>query len=124
MSEPLFQQALKLQRGSYLVINTDGTHRFVLAKPTIENIQVILSTRLRECVCLDTVILRMGGNGGQKDPIVMMVDDTGMIDGLPVNTSATELIRSVKKYKYDIHGIVVVVNDADFGEPLPARFNR
>jgi hypothetical protein len=48
--------------------------------------------------------------------IVMMVDDTGMIDGKPINPKATELYRGVCRpgTPYSIHGDVAIVNDEDF----------
>lgn len=72
---------------------------------------------------LDTVNLRekiecYGRNG---EPIlieagsVMLVNDTSMIDGLPVNELATALYRTrAPDSPYAIHGDVVIVPDKDF----------
>ena len=59
---------------------------------------------------LDTVNLRDGR--------VLIVDDTGLIDGRPVNPIATGLYRSVCRPGSDgtIHGDVAVLIDADLEE--------
>lgn len=58
----------------------------------------------------DTVIL------DRKQMVVMLVDDTGMCDGKPVNHKATELYHSICKPGtiHCIHGDVAIVNDRDF----------
>jgi len=63
---------------------------------------------------LDTVILR-------RDPmIVMIVDDTGMLDHRPVNQRATDLAREAfgDHYPYCIHGDVAIAYDSDFGRDV------
>jgi hypothetical protein len=61
---------------------------------------------------IDTVVLRHLGHPVQ----VMIVDDTGMIDGKPVNVKATELYHANchPGTTHQIHGDVVVVPDDDF----------
>lgn len=63
---------------------------------------------LAGCRTFDSVNLRDGR--------VMMVDDVGMIENLPVNPKATELYHSVCKPGtiHQIHGDVLIVQDADF----------
>lgn len=58
--------------------------------------------------CLDSVTLLNGA--------VMLVDDTGMVDGRPVNPEATKLYHGVcdPNTVYQIHGDVAIVLDADF----------
>ena len=58
--------------------------------------------------CLDTVNLRNGD--------VLLVDDTGMVDGRPVNPEATKLYHGVCRAGtvHCIHGDVAVARDADF----------
>lgn len=58
--------------------------------------------------CLDTVNLRDGN--------VMMVDDTGMIDGKPVNPEATKLYHGICRpgTTHQICGDVAIVRDEDF----------
>lgn len=58
--------------------------------------------------CFDTVNLRNG--------MVMLVDDTGMIDGRPVNSEATKLYHGVCRpgTTHQICGDVAIVRDADF----------
>jgi hypothetical protein len=105
-----------LERGHYIVIHTNEVVELKVGKPTREIIRKEISTPERECVCCDTVTLRMGGNGNTKDSIVMFVDDTGILDGLPVNRMASELywLRCTPWTTQTMHGTAVVVNDADF----------
>ena len=100
-----------LKRGTYLVIPVEGPMKLVEQKPTIRTVHSEIG-----CQMCDTVTLRMRGSSGTKDPIVMMVDDTGMLDGLPINEKATELYLQKCKIgtRHKIHGTVVIVNDADF----------
>ena len=58
--------------------------------------------------CLDSVNLRNGD--------VMLVDDTGMVDGKPVNPEGTKLYHGVCRAGtvHRIHGDVAVARDADF----------
>lgn len=58
--------------------------------------------------CFDTVNL--------KDGRVMIVDDTGMLDGKPVNPEATKLYHSVciPGTTHCIHGDVAIALDKDF----------
>ena len=58
--------------------------------------------------CFDTVNLR--------DGTVMIVDDTGMIDGKPVNPEATKLYHGVCRAGtiHPICGDVAIAIDADF----------
>lgn len=57
---------------------------------------------------LDTVNLRDGR--------VMIVDDTGMIDGKPINPEATKLYHAVcvPGNPFSIHGDVAIALDQDF----------
>lgn len=89
--------------GAFKIIRTDGTETTVQEKPTIQAIEKAINADY-----LDTVNLGKGE--------VMMVDDTGMIDGLPVNGHATRLMRErFPGYPNQIHGDVAIVNDRDFG---------
>lgn len=58
--------------------------------------------------CLDSVNLRDGR--------VMLVDDTGMLDGRPVNPEATKRYHAVCRpgTVHQIYGDVAIVLDADF----------
>lgn len=50
-----------------------------------------------------------------RDGRVMMVDDTGAIDGLPVNPKGTEFYHSIcRPGAPNIHGDVIICNDADW----------
>jgi hypothetical protein len=95
----------RMNPGTYKIIRTDGTEMMHTGKPTIREI-----TQLIGCKGLDTVTI------DRKKRTVMFVDDTGMIDGKPVNAKATALYRAVCKpgTVHSIHGDVVIVNDGDF----------
>ena len=92
-----------IAQGTYKIIRVDGTETVEAEKPSISKIMKAI-----KCECLDSVTL---GND-----IVMLVDDTGMIDGKPVNKAATALMlkRFGPKYPNKIHGDVVIINDLDF----------
>lgn len=66
--------------------------------------------KLIGCDCCDVVNLRDGR--------VMLVDDTGKIDGKPVNSRATEIYRSIyplaAEHGASIHGDVAIAIDEDF----------
>lgn len=87
---------------AYKIIRVDGTETVHEGKPTIHEI-----TRLIGCDGLDTVTI------DRKRLTVMFVDDTGLIDGKPVNAKATALYHAVCKpgTVWQIHGDVVIVND-------------
>lgn len=92
-------------RGSYWIIRVDGSETLYRERPTLTNIRKALG-----CTMLDTVTL------DRENGIVMIVDDTGMIDGRPVNPKATEMYHSICKpgTVHAIHGAVAIVNDEDF----------
>ena len=94
-----------IKQGTYKIIRVDGKEELVSGKPSTKKIMEVIDAE-----GLDTVILDF------KKCQVMMVDDTGLIDGKPENPTATLLYRSVCKpgSKGTIHGDVVLVNDKDF----------
>jgi hypothetical protein len=91
--------------GSYWIIRTDGSETLYEERPTLWQIRHAIG-----CTSLDTVVI------DHKNQIIMFVDDTGMIDGRPVNPKATQLYHSVCKpgTVWSIHGDVAIVNDKDF----------
>lgn len=82
------------------VIRVDGTETVCDGKVSIAEIQRIIG-----CDCLDTVRV------GPDRELTMFIDDTGMIDGKPVNPKATTLYHAVCRpgNSYSIHGNVVIV---------------
>jgi len=96
----------EIKQGQWLVIRVDGTEEPMEGKPTIRKIHYALGV-----TCCDSVTLRF-----DHPAIVMMVDDTGMVDGKPVNPKATELdhMRCKPGTIFAIHGDVAIVNDEDF----------
>lgn len=97
-------QIPEVKRGTMLVIRTTGQEEDH-DKPSIKKIQTLIGAD-----CLDSVTL------SRSPVIVMMVDDTGMCDGKPVNAKATVLYhaRCRPGTPYSIHGDVCIVNDEDF----------
>jgi hypothetical protein len=89
--------------GSYKLIRVDGTETANQGKPSIPEI-----CRLIGCTTLDTVSVSR-----TRSRTMMFVDDTGMLDGKPVNAKATALYHAICKpgTVHQIHGDVVIVND-------------
>lgn len=111
----IIKTVLGLERGTYLVITTEGEAKLVREIPTIHAVHRAISTADRRCVRCDTINLEVIGAGRTRgDRIVMMVDDTGMIDDLPINQLAFYIANMIKGYPHDIHGTAVVLNDEDF----------
>jgi len=96
---------MEINRGEFKVIKVDGTEVMFSEKPSISKIQ-----REIGCECCDSVTL------DRKKGIIMMCDDTGMLDRKPVNEKATALARKAfgQQYPYSIHGNVAIVNGEDF----------
>ncbi len=94
-----------VRQGEFRVIRVDGTETLYEEKPTLARIFAAIG-----CTCIDTVTL------DRENEIVMLVDDTGMVDGKPVNRKATHLYHDVCKpgTAWAIHGDVAIVNDKDF----------
>lgn len=58
-----------------------------------------------------------GINLGGPEGLYMFIDDTGLIDGKPVNEKATEIARTYKPgYPHKVHGDVVIANLRESGE--------
>jgi hypothetical protein len=84
------------------LILTDGTVIVLDAKPSTDEVRKLIGWNH-----IDYVILN------RRLDIIMLVDDTGMIDGKPVNEKATALYwkRCKPGTTYQIHGHVVIIND-------------
>jgi hypothetical protein len=93
-----------MKPATYKIIRIDGTETLHEGKPTIREI-----CRLIGCDGLDHVTI------DRRRQTVMFVDDTGMLDRKPVNAKATALYHAICKpgTLHQIHGDVVIVNDAD-----------
>lgn len=91
--------------GEYRIIRINGDEYTVKAKPTIRAIADAIHAQT-----VDTVTLN------RNTMVIMIVDDTGMLDNKPVNPKATELARQAfgQQYPHSIHGDVAIVNDEDF----------
>ncbi len=102
--------AVDVRRGEYRIIRVDGTEELIEAKPTIDAVCKAIG-----CDCIDTVSIGKNRANGSAD-LVMMVDDTGMVDKKPLNPKATALYHSVCKpgTVFGIHGDVAIVRDEDF----------
>jgi len=97
-----------IKPGEYIILAADGTETLVHEKPRLEKIYKEIG-----CDCIDTVVLTKKRDRAE---VIMQVDDTGMIDGKPVNAFATEIYHSICKLGtlWQIHGDVVLCNDRDF----------
>jgi hypothetical protein len=85
---------------TYKIIRVDGSETMHQGVPSISEIM-----RLITCEGLDTVTI------DRRRQTVMFVDDTGMLDGKPVNAKATALYHAVCKpgTVHQIHGDAVIV---------------
>jgi hypothetical protein len=94
-----------MNTGAYKIIRVDGTETVHEGKPSIAEICQLIG-----CDGLDHVTI------DRRRQTVMFVDDTGMIDGKPVNAKATVLYHAICKPEtiHQIHGDVVIVNDRGF----------
>jgi hypothetical protein len=87
------------------LIRVDGAESPLPGKLSIREVCELIGAE-----CLDSVNL--------PDHIhVMLVDDTGMVDGRPINPKATAIYHDKcgRVNEYSIHGDVVIVPDSDFG---------
>ena len=89
------------------LIRVDGTEQEIPSRQSMRDIY-----RLIGCETVDVVQMRHMGRPSH----VMLVDDTGMIDGKPTNPKATELYHKNCRPGtiHPICGDVVIVPDADF----------
>lgn len=89
-----------MESAQYKVLRVDGSETVHQGKVSLAEIQHLIG-----CSGLDTVTI------DRRKQTVMFVDDTGMIDGKPVNPKATELYRAICKpgTLHSIHGDVVIV---------------
>lgn len=91
--------------GSYWIIRVDGSETLIEGNPNVRQVAREIGAEV-----LDTVIV------DRRRMIVMLVDDTGMVDGKPVNSKATEFYHSVCRpgTVFAIHGDAALVFDGDF----------
>jgi hypothetical protein len=91
--------------GTYKIIHVDGSEEIIAKKPSMRALTQEIGAESIDPVTLD-----------RRNQTIMIVDDTGMIDGKPVNSKATELYRNICKpgTVWAIHGDVALVNDEDF----------
>src|SRR5271168_3763004 len=94
-----------IKRGEFKIIRVDGTETIHETKPSIRDIEKFIDAEMLDTVIIDFVHKQ-----------IMMVDDTGMCDGKPVNPKATALYHAICKpgTLHCIHGDVAIVNDGDF----------
>lgn len=107
-TDDLLAACQTIRPGEFKVIRVDGKIELHESNPRLSGIRKLLGAD-----CLDTVIIT---HDLGRPVIVMMVDDTGMIDHKPVNQYATALYHSVCKPGtiHAIHGDVALVHDEDF----------
>jgi len=95
-----------IKRGQYKIVRPDGSEEMVDKKPTLEALYEAIG-----CDCVD--IVRVGSRDSQQ---VMIVDDNGLLNNLPINDKATALYWQFYNTTSPIVGTVVLANDADFGD--------
>jgi hypothetical protein len=95
--------------GTWKVLRVDGTEETFEQRPHFRDIYKAIG-----CSSCDSVNLPQE-NG---ELIVMLCDDTGMLDHKPVNPKATELYhtRCMPGTVHAIHGDVALVVDSDFSD--------
>ena len=90
----------------FLPVAGDRQARVIEKRGAIKTIRSMIGAP----IATDTVNLRDGR--------VLIVDDTGLLDGRPVNPAATALFRSIyplaEENKTNIHGDCVIAVDEDF----------
>jgi Domain of unknown function (DUF3846) len=86
----------------HCIIRTDGTEQILDRSPSLDEIRKLIG-----CDCMDTVTIN------RRLQTVMFVDDTGMVDGKPVNVKATALYHAICKSgtAHCIHGDVIVLDE-------------
>jgi hypothetical protein len=94
-----------VKQGTFIVLRVNGSEETHYEKPTLDLILGEIGAD-----CMDTITL------DPENQQVMVVDDTGIIDGKPVNPKATALYLSICKpgTQGSICGDVAIVNDLDF----------
>ena len=94
-----------MERGSYKIIKVNGEEQVFNVRPDIRRIMQQIGAETLDSVTLD-----------RAKRTVMLVDDTGMVDGKPANAKATDLYHGICKPGtiHQIHGDVAIVNDGDF----------
>lgn len=91
-----------LKNRCFKIIRVDGTEEIYDETPDPTRIGQLLG-----CACLDLVTLN------RRRQTLMLVDDTGAIDGKPVNPKATARYHRFCKpgTEHQIHGDVAILND-------------
>lgn len=85
----------------YRVIRTSGDDFIIREKPTLK--------KVKKSICADHIdCVTISFSAGHVADLVMMVDDTGMIDGKPFNSAASIEAGT------DIYGDAAIIHDCDF----------
>lgn len=93
----------------FTLLREDGTQERYPVTPTFP-----LMAHLLRCESFDVV--QIGKANTPSDDQIMLVDDTSMLDGKPINPEATRLYHRLTRpdNPYSIHGDVIVAYDRDF----------
>jgi hypothetical protein len=94
----------------YTIIRVDGREERHHERPTLPLILAAIGA-----TSLDAV--NLGPHNDPPDDEIMCVDDTGMLDGKPINPKATARYHAICEpgNPYSIHGDVVLTYDRFFG---------
>jgi len=90
------------KQGQYQIVQVDGTVIIISEKPAFPAIHKWL-----KCDGTDSIDL--------KDGQVMIVDEYGKLNELPVTKKATALVSQHFSGEHLIYGDMAIVNDRDFG---------
>jgi hypothetical protein len=89
-----------LHSNQYQLIRSDGTETTFSGRPSFDEIHRLIGHDSLDTVTID-----------RRRQTVTLVDDTGMLDGKPVNVKATALYHAICRpgTVWAIHGDVVIV---------------
>ena len=89
----------------YTVIRVDGREELYAEDFTIDRIHTLLACRWLH-------VVNIGKANDPPDDRLLLVDDTGLLEGKPINPVATRLYRRVAPGSaHHIHGDVVLTYD-------------
>ena len=95
----------------YTILRCNGRHEAIDQVPTFEAMEQAIS-----CTAFDAVPI--GKANRPPDDEILLVDDTGLLDGKPINPEATLLYwRVAPSQRHCIHGDAILTRDRYFGGP-------
>lgn len=104
-----------------LFINTDGTTTELSEAPTMEQIHTMLNGHFEVVRVLGSKIMSVVGLFNVEAPTYspMLVNDTGLVDGLPRNDVATVLYQRATRRRYSNEANPFRKSKEDFLKSIP-----